>query len=480
MSASQAPAGRVVIVVFDGLRPDMVTPDLMPHLCRFTAGGTHYTHSRAVFPSETRVNQASLVTGCWPRRHGITGNSFTAAGVAGGRLLSSGNDDDLLLVHEATGGQILGAASLGERLRAAGRQLAVVGSGTAGGTRLLHHSATSRECRFSLYRPDRSTPAALTERITGVLGEIPPVTVPCLPRLRYATDAFLRVVEPELAPDVSILWYFEPDWVYHYSGVGTPASLDALRGADAEFARVVEWWNDGPRDAGTQLLTLSDHGHVTTEGAPLDLVDELTRAGWRAGAAPDEGTELLAFLSRVGAIDVLPGASTTPAAVVSWLRGQPWCGVVCARDVAGTVPLAAVGLDHPDAPGIVFTTRDRPEANAHGRDGLARSGAAGLPPGGGNHGGLHPREMNNWFAAAGTRFAAGRKVAAPVGIIDVLPTVLECLGMASPDDVDGRSVLDPAVAAAMDHRRESVDTGYESLAIDVAAGRKLLDWAKVH
>ncbi len=58
------PARRVLIVAFDALRPDMVTPELMPNLCAFAAAGVRFSHSRATFPTDPRVNQAAPVPGC--------------------------------------------------------------------------------------------------------------------------------------------------------------------------------------------------------------------------------------------------------------------------------------------------------------------------------------------------------------------------------------------------------------------------------
>ena len=76
---------RFLIVAFDGLRPDMVDADLMPNLSTFRRQGANCTDNRAVFPTETRVNQSSLVTGCHPARHGMVANKFMepASGGAG-------------------------------------------------------------------------------------------------------------------------------------------------------------------------------------------------------------------------------------------------------------------------------------------------------------------------------------------------------------------------------------------------------------
>ena len=64
----------VVVVVFDGLQPGQVTPRLMPNLARFAAEGVVGDNHHAVFPTVTRANVASIVTGCQPGANGLTGN----------------------------------------------------------------------------------------------------------------------------------------------------------------------------------------------------------------------------------------------------------------------------------------------------------------------------------------------------------------------------------------------------------------------
>ena len=69
-------ASKVVVVVFDGLRPDMVTPDRMPNLAAFADDSFWFREARSVFPSMTRVATSSIATGAPPALHGIVGNSF--------------------------------------------------------------------------------------------------------------------------------------------------------------------------------------------------------------------------------------------------------------------------------------------------------------------------------------------------------------------------------------------------------------------
>jgi predicted AlkP superfamily pyrophosphatase or phosphodiesterase len=147
----------VLIVSFDGLRPDMVTPALMPNLTAFATEGVRGTHSRATFPTETRVNQAALVTGCYPTRHGIVGNKFLEPVASPGKLFNTGDETQLADGDRKLKGKLVDVPVLGEILAEPGMRLAVLSAGTPGGTRMLHHKAeTLGGLRLALHRPDAS------------------------------------------------------------------------------------------------------------------------------------------------------------------------------------------------------------------------------------------------------------------------------------------------------------------------------------
>ena len=97
---------RILIVAFDALRPDMVTPGLMPNLTAFAAAGVRFAHSRAAFPTETRVNQSALVTGCYPTRNGIVGNRFLDPAAMPEGLLNTGDETALAAADRRLGGKL--------------------------------------------------------------------------------------------------------------------------------------------------------------------------------------------------------------------------------------------------------------------------------------------------------------------------------------------------------------------------------------
>ena len=61
---------RVVLLVIDGLRPDAVSPALMPSLATLAASGWS-SEGRTVRPSITVAALSSLATGVPPERHGL-------------------------------------------------------------------------------------------------------------------------------------------------------------------------------------------------------------------------------------------------------------------------------------------------------------------------------------------------------------------------------------------------------------------------
>lgn len=68
-----APSGidRVIVVVLDGLRPELVTPAALPCLAQLAEGGAHTLLGSTVQPSVTAAALASLFTGVTPDIHGI-------------------------------------------------------------------------------------------------------------------------------------------------------------------------------------------------------------------------------------------------------------------------------------------------------------------------------------------------------------------------------------------------------------------------
>src|SRR5688572_28173660 len=111
---SNARSIRTLIIFFDGLRPDYITPEAMPNLFAFSKSGSYGKQHHSVFPTVTRVNASSYSSGSYPATHGLMGNTVYFPIVDKKKGLNTGDYTDLHKISEATHGHLLTATTLGE------------------------------------------------------------------------------------------------------------------------------------------------------------------------------------------------------------------------------------------------------------------------------------------------------------------------------------------------------------------------------
>ncbi len=476
---------RFLLVAFDGLRPDMATDELAPNLARFRRQGVDFTDCRAVFPTETRVNQASLITGCQPARHGIVANKFVEP--AAGGYLNTKNFDELAAADEALGGGLLGVPSLGEVLDAEGAALAVVGCGTAGGNRILHHRAASLGAlNMSLHGIDKSTTPGLAEALVAKIGPLPGAAIPNLAQIDWVVDAYMREVAPTRDPAVTILWFSDPDAPFHFRGIESAEATEAIRHADAAFGRLLDWRRSSGQDETLQIVAFSDHGHVRTHGPTLDLSQRMVAAGFRLGPAIDDGCDAVLIPGTTASLYVRDAA--TQAGIVEWLQAQAWCGPIFARAMdggrlpVGALALAEANLDHARAGDVVFVLARDDEAAPGKVAGRCLHDNPEIPEGHGLHGGLSRYEIRTLLAFSGSCFQAETTVGTPAGIVDVMATLLHALGIDEGPAMDGRILHEALAGNSVPHdgaeRAEAAagnQAGYaQRLATDTVAGTRYL------
>jgi arylsulfatase A-like enzyme len=432
---SQPLVDRVVIVGWDGLRPDMLSDEVTPNLRRLVAGGARYRHSTATFPSETRPNSATIGTGCHPGRHGITANRLHAPDL-GLPDLNTGRPDHLLRIGQRHG-RILPPTTLGEVLAAGGRRLAVFGSGSPGQTLLQNPHGAGWTVNRAL-----RVPSALDAELEGRFGPVPEAPL-------ARVDAHLQRIAlehalPSLEPHLLVLWSGQPDVNLHRFGLGAPEVEAALRANDARLGELLECLDL----ARTALLFISDHGHTTVR-ARVDLAGELVASG-------------LAERSEVtvaGAGYHLRGAARERLTeIVAWLRGRPWCGPIFVRDdrweegIEGAAPASVLWDGAPGrwVPDLQLSLAWDDAPNGRGVPGHTYGlgfdeGKTVLT----DHGSLSPRDMGNLIVLAGAGVRRGVELDVPAGTVDIAPTVLHLLGVAPPETTQGRPL------------REALDGGVE-------------------
>src|SRR5262245_43494088 len=67
-------AAHVVVVVWDGMRPDLIATGNAPNLSALMRAGVIFKRNHAAYPSSTNVNGAVLATGVTPRHNGVIAN----------------------------------------------------------------------------------------------------------------------------------------------------------------------------------------------------------------------------------------------------------------------------------------------------------------------------------------------------------------------------------------------------------------------
>ena len=470
----------VLIVVFDGLQPAQITAGLMPNLASFAAAGVTFAAHHPVFPTVTRVNVASIVTGCLPGRHGLAGNTYLCRDYAPTRVIPA-LEPVLRDVARATG-RLLLRPTLADLLARRGLEYIAIGTGTSGNAYLHHPNADTDTNADSdadaatdtagvagaTIHPDFTLPRGLQAELAARFGDWPPQTLPNTPRLAHAVRILTEYILPERRPAVAVLWSSEPDKTQHDDGVGLGRAPQALAEADYHFGELLRWLERAGRADDTDIIILSDHGYSTiSETVPV--ADLLLAAGFppveQTGgvAVAANGGSALFYINTAAdaaaATDVAAAAAAADAAdavgvaqgLAAWLTAQGWCGSLFASERIGSppdgvLPAALIGCEGPRSPDLIMSFRWHDAANAAGYPGHAP--AAGGHPGQGQHGSLSRHELRNTGLARGPSFRKSTIIGTPTGNIDIAPTILHLLGIADlGQGMDGR-ILREALADA--------------------------------
>ena len=440
---------KVLIVVFDALRPEFVRPDLMPHLHEFANSGVRYQNSRSTFPTETRVNQTAVLTGCYPGKHGIVGNKFPEPGIAPDRVVNTGVDAEIAEAFAKAPGGLIQMLTMGERLQTAGRTFATLSAGTPGGGRLINHRAGDHGTfRLAMRCPEAAQPSGVFEEIVARIGPLPEYQLPAVDWIAWAVNAYLEFIVPTIDPDVMLLWLCEPDESFHFLGIGHEGSLAAMKNVDAQFGRILADRASAIETGELQVIAMSDHGQISLTGDRLDLPERLRSAGYNAGSNPGPDVDFTVVAGNAGGIWMNQPDNGKLASLVDWLMHQDWCGPLFTRSgIGSTLTNNEICTDHRRAPDITINMNYGDDANQWGRAGTARHDAP-YPVGGGCHGGLSSYELNNVLTMSGSCFRQSVSLAEPAANTDVLPTVFSLLGLPPITGIDGRILAEALNAGA--------------------------------
>ena len=459
------PERHVVVVVWDGMRPDFVTEQNTPTLWKLAREGITFRNHHAVYPSATMVNGTAIVTGVYPGKNGIIANHVYRPDIDPHHSIDVELPAVVKKGDEVSGGKYILVPTIAELVQHAGGRTVIASAKTVG--LLLDRQAdvgTAKNC-VTLFA-GKSLPAEIIPSITATLGPFPSGH---LQQDAWTTKAMTDCFWKDGVPTLSVLWLGEPDLTQHESAPGAPAALAAIKSADENLAAVLSALDQRDARGRTDVFIVSDHGFSTIKRS-VDLRRILNDAGFTAkieelriakdgnqsaggirdktefNDQPKPGDIMLAANGGSVLFYVVGHDKKLIRRLVEFLQQSDFAGVIFTKEpMEGTFGLTQALIQRGDAPDVVMAFRWTDLQNQFGVTGEIDADwqrAAGK----GTHATLSRFDMHNTLIAAGPDFKRGQTDDLPTGNVDLVPTILQILGIKVPHQMDGR-ILSEAVAA---------------------------------
>src|SRR5262249_54699044 len=181
---------RVLLVVWDGMRPDFVTEENTPTLWKLARRGVTFAHHHSVYPSATEVNGTSISTGAYPVHDGIVGNNEYRPEIDPLKPIHTETPWAVRKGDELTKGKYLLRPTLAETVRESGRTALVAG---AKAIALLHDRAARKAASEGINLVAGTTlPGELAAQLTNLYGPFPPEGIQRPTRNDWTTDALVK------------------------------------------------------------------------------------------------------------------------------------------------------------------------------------------------------------------------------------------------------------------------------------------------
>ena len=447
------PSRHVVLVIWDGMRPDFLSETHTPTLWKFAQEGVTFLQHHSVYPTATQVNGTAIATGVYPARSGLMANREYRPAIRVEGPVDTAVEEVVRRGDEISGGKYLTQPTVAEMVRAAGGTAVVAGSKSIA---MLH----DRKSEWTIARRTQLTTAfagaPLPERrrdeLEKLLGpfRIRPTDTND-DRNAFTTGALTRFLWRDGIPDYSVLWLSDPDLTQHDTAPGSPEALAAIKNIDRNLATVLQALEKKSVRRHANVLVVSDHGFSTINRA-VDVPDVLRKAGFDA---PDRFTET----PKTGQVMVVGnGGSTlfyvvdreqqTIRRLVEMLQRSDFAGVIFAREkIEGTFDLQTARLDTAEPPDVVVAMRWTAAKNRFGIAGELVADAT-RAVGKGTHASLSAYDVHNTLIAAGPDFQRNLQTQPPSGNVDIAPTVLHLLGLRPPEKLDGRVLTEALTGVA--------------------------------
>ena len=450
-AAPAAPHGKahhVVVMVWDGMRPDFVSEKTTPNLWKLTQGGVTFLHHHPVYTSSTEVNGTAMATGMYPEDSGVMANREYRPEVDPMQPVGTEAPATIAADVKANHAPYLTAPTVVQMLHEAGMRTAVAGSKGVALLQDWSHDGTSAAARDSvvLYEGKTAPGEALAE-MTGTLGEWPVlVEFPNIPQDTWTTEALTQVLWNTGVPAYSVLWMSDPDYSQHQMAPGSEMALAAVKSVDDRLGTVLDALSKARVRDDTDVFVISDHGFSTVARGD-DVVPPLSAAGLRVTGSsftsPPEDGDVMAVQNGGSIMFYVTGhVEEVGRKLIAVIQKTDFAGVIFSRwKAAGTFDLHTAHIATKEAPDVVMALHWTADRNAYGAPGMV-DGDSGRKKGKGTHASLSAYEMHNMLIAAGPDFRVGWQDETPTGNVDLAPTVLWILGVPQAQPMDGRVLLE--------------------------------------
>jgi arylsulfatase A-like enzyme len=448
-TSTQGHAKYFVLVVWDGMRPDYVSPELTPTLDGLRREGVWFANHHSVYPTSTEVNGTVLATGVFPQRSHIAANKEYRQEIDPLNAFPTQALKAVRLGDELSGGQYLAVPTVAERVQAGNMNTAVVGAKPVA---LLHDRlARGDESKNPVWFVDGCLPPSRLEGLTNRFGAFPAPVSPNVGRDQWATRCLTEAFWAGTPPRYSVLWLSEPDYSQHQHGPGSPEALASIRNCDQRLATVLQALDARGVRGETDVIVVSDHG-FSMIGANCDMAENLRAAGINARSTweqPPVANDVVVVGNGGSVLLYVVGKSPVEISkVVVALQQQPFTGAIFTRDaLPGTFPLSEIKAAGPTAPDIIVATRwtRLPATDEHPQIKIFNDGYHEYSAGCGMHVTLSPTDLHNFCVAAGPDFRRGVADPLPSGNVDIVPTLLWLMNIKTEAPLDGRVLSEALV-----------------------------------
>ena len=306
---NHSPQRKVILFVWDGLRPDSVTRTTTPNLWEMSRNGVFFEHNHSTYPTFTMMNSSSFNTGDFPGKAGFYGNTFwLGPNNLQGKNASNGTVDYkqpvftedwniLTSLNSYYNGQLFLVTRLLETAQAKGLKTCIVGKSgaafmfdlTRGGygidENMVFPQSLAAELQNNGYPLPKNTPVmwpgislaanngaptafgAKSFLSDGVTSD-PTVGTTSLyyNANQYMLNTYMNYILPTKNPDVSVIWFRDPDSTEHGYGPGSAAYRDALGKMDSMLGQLRAQLQKLNMNSTTDIIVVSDHGHNSVAG----------------------------------------------------------------------------------------------------------------------------------------------------------------------------------------------------------------------